>query len=109
MTQKENYLYSALELFREMIKNGECSSQDISHFADLSKYELDRRGASIGKKKWLTKRDASSLLGISSSTFDRFVLKGVLPRGKKIQGKKCLVWNGEQVEQLKKMMLLKAK
>lgn len=109
MTQKESFLCSALDLFKEAIKNGECSKQDIAHFADMSKYEMDRRGMSIGKKTWLTKEEASEILGISTSTFDRNVLKGGLPRGKKIVGQKSLVWRREQVEQCKVLMLLKAK
>lgn len=109
MTQKENFLFEALDIFKDMIRNGECSKQDISHFVDMSKYELDRRGASIGKKHWLGKVEASKILGISTSTFDRIVLKGGMPRGKKVVGQRNLVWRCEQVEQLKVLMLLKAK
>lgn len=107
MTQKENFLYDALDIFKDMIKNGECSKQDISHFVDMSKYELDRRGASVGKKSWLSKIDASNVLGVSTSTFDRIVLNGGMPRGRKVVGQRNLVWRREQVEQLKNIMLLK--
>lgn len=109
MTNKEQFLFSALDLFKDMIKNGEYSKQDINYFCDFSKRELDNRGASVGKKQWLTKEDASEMLGVSTSTFDRYVLKGGLPRGKKILGQKSLVWKREQVEQCKMLMLLKAK
>lgn len=109
MTNKEQFLFSALDLFKDMIKNGECSKQDINYFCDFSKRELDNRGASVGKKQWLTKEEASEILGVSTSTFDRYVLKGGLPRGKKILGQKNLVWKREQVEQCKMLMLLKAK
>lgn len=109
MTDKEKFLYSALGIFKDMVKNGECSKQDINYFCDFSKRELDNRGASVGEKKWITKEEASKIMGISTSTFDRYVLKGGLPRGKKIQGQKSLVWKREQVEQLKVLMLLKAK
>ena len=109
MTNKEQFLFSALDLFKDMIKNGECSKQDINYFCDFSKRELDNRGASVGKKQWLTKEEASEILGVSTSTFDRYVLKGGLPRGKKILGQKNLVWKREQVEQCKILMLLKAK
>ena len=109
MTNKEQFLFSALDLFKDMIKNGECSKQDINYFCDFSKRELDNRGASVSKKQWLTKEEASEILGVSTSTFDRYVLKGGLPRGKKILGQKNLVWKREQVEQCKMLMLLKAK
>ena len=105
---KEQFLCNALDRFKEMIMGGECSKQDISYFADLSKYELDRRGVHNEQKQWIDKEEASKLLGISTSTFDRIVRKGGLPRGKKLAGYKSLVWKIEQVEQLNKMMLLKA-
>lgn len=103
---KEQYLYKALDKFKEMIKNGECSRVDILYFYDLSKYELDRRDKGIDENNWLTKQQAYKELNISRSTFDRLVLKGVLPRGKKISHKKCLYWKYEQIEKLKQMMLL---
>lgn len=108
MKLKEQYLCSALDRFKEMIVGGQCSKQDIMHYVDESNYIMDRYGVSVGKKAWITKEEASSLLDVSTSTFDRLVLKGVLPRGKKIQGQKNLVWKCEQVEQLNRMMLLKA-
>lgn len=46
----EKYLCSALDRFKEMISNGECSKTDISYFCKLSQYELDRRGVSVDKK-----------------------------------------------------------
>lgn len=106
---KEQFLYSALDVFKELIKNGECSKQDINYFCDFSKRELENRGASVGEKKWVTKEEASQMLGISTSTFDRIVKQGGLPRGKKVLGQKSLRWKREQVEQLKVLMLLKAK
>ena len=109
MKLKEDYLCSALEQFIKMVRGKECSKQDILHYVDESKYILDRYGVSIGKKLWLTKEEASGILGISTSTFDRLVLKGVLPRGKKIVGQNKLVWKAEQIEQLNRMKLLKEK
>lgn len=108
MKFKEQYLCSALDKFKEMILGGECTKQDILHYVDESKYILDRYGTSIDKKLWLTKEEASGLLNISTSTFDRLVVKGRLPRGKKVVRQKHLMWKSEQIEQLKKMMLLKA-
>lgn len=105
---KEQFLCSALDLFKQMIVGGECSKQDILHYVNESKYIMDRYGVGLDKRMWLTKEEACQELGISSSTFDRKVLGGVIPRGKKIVGQNKLVWKGEQIEQLKKMMLLKA-
>lgn len=108
MDLKEQYLCSALDRFKEMITHGECSKTDIAYFWNLSQYELDRRGASIHKKRWLTKKKVCNELGISTSTFDRLVLKGNVPRGKKILHKKTLMWKQEEIEQLKRLTLFKA-
>lgn len=106
---KEEFLCRALDKFKQMIINGECSPVDINYFCNFSKRELDLRGASIDKKQWVNKEEASKMLGVSTSTFDRYVLKGIIPRGKKAQGQKNLMWNVEQLEQLIKFMMLKGK
>ena len=109
MDLREQFLCSALDRFKEMITNGDCSKTDIAYFCNLSKYELNRRSASVDKKGWLTKIEASQELGVSTSTFDRMILKGVLSRGKKIAHQKNLVWKYNDIEQLKCMMLLNVK
>lgn len=109
MDLREQFLCSALDRFKEMVTNGDCSKADIAYFCNLSKYELNRRGAAIDKKGWLTKKEASEELGVSTSTFDRMILKGILPRGKKIVHQKNLVWKYDDIEQLKRMMLLNVK
>lgn len=109
MGVKEKFLCAALDIFKNMIESGECSKQDIDYFCGFSKRELNHRGASVGKKLWLTKDEAGEMLGVSTSTFDRLVLKGVLPRGRKIPRQKNLLWKSEQVEQYKALMLLKGK
>lgn len=109
MTTKEGFLHHALGVFMEMVEHGECSTQDISYFCGLSKYELERRGANIDRQRWFTKSDVARALCVSTSTIDRYVSRGLLQRGKKMVGHKALVWSVEQVEQLKELMLLKAK
>lgn len=104
---REQYLCSALDKFKTMVTNGECSKADISYFCNLAKYELSRRGTSIDKKEWLTKKEVSEKLNMSTSSFDRLVLNGLMPRGKKVSGSRKLLWKGEQVEQLRHFMLLK--
>ena len=107
MQLKEQYLCNALDKFKTMITNGDCSKADITYFSNLAKYELERRGTSVGKKEWLTKKEVCVELSISTSTLDRMVLKGVLPRGRKILHQHSLVWKYDDVEQLKRLMLLK--
>lgn len=105
---KEQYLCKALDKFKELIHNGGLPKADILHFYDVFKYELARRGSDVDTKGWLTKKEVSKELGISTSTINRYVLKGILPRGKKILHQRSLVWNVDEVEQLKHMKLLKA-
>lgn len=108
MSPKEQYLYDALDKFKEMIRNDECSKADIAYFCNLSKYELNRRGTSVGKKEWLTKKEVSEELSVSTSTIDRMIRKNILTKGKKIIHQTSLVWKADEVEQLKRLMLLKA-
>lgn len=109
MKLKEEFLCKALDKFKQMIVQGECSKADILHYVDESKYIMDRYGTSIGKKLWLTKEEAGNMLGVSTSTFDRMVLKGLLPRGKKVVRQNKLMWKCEQIEQLNRIRLLKIK
>lgn len=108
MDIKEKYLYGALDRFKEMVANGECSKQDIAYWCGVSGYELGRRCASVDESGWVTKDEASKMLSVSTSTFDRMVLSGGLPRGKKVYWEKALRWKREDVEQCKRMMMLKS-
>lgn len=66
-------------------------------------------GRVSANKGGLTKAESSKMLNVSTSTFDRIVLAGGLPKGKKIQGKKNLLWKREDIEQYKRIMLLNAR
>lgn len=44
-------------------------------------------------RKELSKLEAAEYLGISRSTFDNYVSKGLLPKGQKRQGFKEKFWN----------------
>lgn len=94
---KEQYLCKALDRFKEMVIGGICSKQDILHYADVFKYELERYGMSVKSKALVTKDEACKILGVSASTFDRKVLKGIFPRGKKVKGRNNLLWDSEQL------------
>ena len=108
MQLKEEYLCSALDKFKEMLSHGVCSKADVNYFCNLAKYELDRRGTSVEKIDWLTKKEVGKELSLSTSTIDRMIRRGVLPKGKKILHQNSLVWRHDDVEQLKRLMLLKA-
>lgn len=106
---KKQFLSEALAIFKGMVDNDECSKQDIEYWSGVSGYELNRRGASVGKKRWYTKDEASDYIGVSRSTFDRIVSGGGVPKGKKMAGKKKLYWKGEELDDYKRMALLMRK
>jgi predicted DNA-binding transcriptional regulator AlpA len=46
----------------------------------------------LDKREELSKQQAYSYLGISRATFDSYVLQGIIPKGKHIEGFKELRW-----------------
>lgn len=109
MKIKELFLCKALDRFKEMISNDECSRADIDCFCSLSRYEHERRKANADRKQWVDKKEACEMLGVSRATLDRMVVKGELTKGKKAVGKKTLVWKSEDIEQLQRILMLKVK
>lgn len=107
MNAKEKFISDSFDVFKGMLENNECTKADINRYYEITKYELEHYGASIGKKQWLTKEEASYMLEISTSTFDRIVLSGGLPRGKKVAGKKNLLWKVKDIEDCQRMMALR--
>jgi len=107
MTAKEQFISDSFDVFKDMLANNECTKADINRYYEITKYELEHYGASVGKKQWLTKGEAGELLGISTSTFDRIVYNGSLPRGKKIASKKNLLWKLKDIEDFQRMTALR--
>lgn len=107
MNAKEQFIADSFDVFKDMLENNSCTKADINRYYEITKYELEHYGGSVGKKQWLTKEEASEMLGVSTSTFDRVVLNGSLPRGKKVVGKKNLLWNIKDIEDIKKMVALR--
>lgn len=107
MNAKEEYIAHTLDAFKELLANSGCTKADVNRYYEITKYEMEHYGLSVGKKQWVTKEEASGMLGISTSTFDRIVLNGGLPRGKKVAGKKNLIWKVKDIEDCKRMMELR--
>jgi len=108
MNAKEQFISDSLDVFKDLLEVHGCTKADINRYYEITKYEREHYGLSVGKKQWLTKDEASELLGISTSTFDRIVLNGGLPRGKKVAGKKNLLWKVKDIEDCKKMMEMRS-
>lgn len=107
MNDKAKFISESFGVFKEMLENNTCTKADINRYYEITKYELEHYGASVGRKQWLTKDEASDMLGISTSTFDRIVLNGGLSRGRKVVGKKNLLWRVKDIEDCKRMMALR--
>lgn len=105
-TAGEQWLCRALDRFKEIVMSGLCSKVDIAYLSSLFKYELGKRETSIEEKEWLTKRETSKILGVSTSTLDRMIARKEFPRGRKMAHLKYLVWNKVSIEQHKKNILL---
>ena len=103
----KKFLSAALSVFKEAVERGECGEQDVEYWCEVARYEMDRRG--LGRQEWLTKDEASAMLGVSTSTFDRRVLQGELPRGESKRHRKNLYWRREDIEQYIEDTLLKAR
>lgn len=108
MNAKAQFINDSFDVFKEALANNECSKADINRYYEITKYEVEHYGLSVGKKQWLTKEEASEQLGISTSTFDRIVYNGSLPRGKKVAGKKNLLWKVKDIEDFQRMTALRS-
>lgn len=107
MNAKEQFIADSFEVFKDMLENNSCTKADINRYYEIAKYELEHYGGSVGKRQWLTKDEASDMMGVSTSTFDRIVLGGSLPRGKKVVGKKNLLWKAKDIEDFQRMTALR--
>lgn len=103
----KKFLSAALSVIKEAVDRGECGQQDVDYWCEVLQYEMDRRG--LDRPKWVTKDEASAMLGISTSTFDRRVLQGELPRGESKRHRKNLYWRREDIEQYMKASMLKGR
>ncbi len=107
MNSKEQFISDSFDVFKELLENNGCTKADINRYYEITKYEMEHYGVSVGKKQWVTKEEASDMMGISTSTFDRIVLNGGLPRGKKVAGKKNLLWKVKDIEDCQRMVALR--
>lgn len=82
MSDLRNVIGDYVEQIGKDIKSGDCS---------LDKDELLHMFSLIGHIK-LNKADAAEELSISVRTFDRKIVSGKLPKGKKVPHHNNLVW-----------------
>lgn len=48
--------------------------------------------------KELTKIESANYIGVSRATFDNYIRKGLIPKGRKCQGSKELRWNKSDLD-----------
>lgn len=93
MSQIINTLRAALVAIIERIDEGKCRMSD----EDAMK-AIEVVGEWAKRDRWMSKYQACNYLGLSRSTFDERVRLGMLPKGRKIQGFKELVWTKEEID-----------
>jgi predicted DNA-binding transcriptional regulator AlpA len=75
--------------------NSEMSEKELYEVTDLLKrYNF--------RDKYISKYQAYIYLNISRAKFDNLVRKGILPRGKKIEGFKELQWSLKEIKDAKR-------
>lgn len=72
--------------------NSNISEEDQEEFLDI----LER----INSKE-LTKSESANYIGVSVSTFDNYIRKGLIPKGRKKQNTKTLLWNKSDLDKFK--------
>lgn len=72
--------------------NSNISEEDQEEFLNI----LER----INSKE-LTKSESANYIGVSVSTFDNYIRKGLIPKGRKKQNTKTLLWNKSDLDKFK--------
>lgn len=76
-------------LLKQLINDLDSGNSTINEKEELEIIQLIQK---INSKE-LSKIESADYLGISRATFDNYVSKGLIPKGRKRQGFKELSWN----------------
>lgn len=82
---------TALEQF---IRDIDSRNSNISQEQQLEILELLQK---INSKE-LSKTESAAYIGVSRATFDNYITKGLIPKGRKRQGFKELSWNKSDLD-----------
>jgi predicted DNA-binding transcriptional regulator AlpA len=68
------------------------TKEDIRLYIEELRATASYLETALDKQEELSKQQAYSYLGISRATFDSYVLQGIIPKGRHIEGFKELRW-----------------
>ena len=71
-----------------------------TNITEDQQYELIQLLQKINSKEY-SKIEASEYIGVSRATFDNYISRGWIPKGKKRQGFKELSWNKSDLDKFK--------
>lgn len=84
------------ELLQQLIDNIDSGNSKMSQEQQLEALSLLYKLTSTE----LSKLEAAEYLGISRATFDNYINKGLIPKGRKRQGFKELSWNKSDLDKV---------
>ena len=76
-------------LLQQIIDDIDSGNSNISEVDQLKSIELIQKITA----KELSKVESAEYIGVSRATFDNYISKGLIPKGRKRQGFKELSWN----------------
>lgn len=82
------------ELLLQFIDDIDSGNSNISKEQELKIIDLCQE---IGQKEF-SKIESANYIGVSRATFDNYINKGLIPKGKKRQGFKELSWNKSDLD-----------
>ena len=85
------------ESLKQILDNIDTGNSNIS---EENQEELLNILERINSKE-LTKSESANYIGVSVSTFDNYIRKGLIPKGRKKQNTKTLLWNKSDLNKFK--------
>ena len=81
-------------LLQQLVNDIDSGNSNISEVDQLKTIEFIHQITS----KELSKIEAAEYIGVSRATFDNYINKGLIPKGRKRQGFKELFWNKSDLD-----------
>ena len=86
-------------LLLQLLNDIDSGNSNISEDEQQQIIELFQK---INSKE-LSKIESANYIGVSRATFDNYIAKGLIPKGKKRQGFKELSWNKNDLDKFLRM------
>ena len=81
-------------LLKQMLNDMDSGNSKISEDEQEELIDLIQKITS----KELSKTESADYIGVSRATFDNYIKKGLIPEGKKYQGRSYLLWRKSDLD-----------